>query len=115
VCALDLFDGKVATTREDAAKYMQGLTQERGTALIDGIFVYFGKDMHFGTIGWCMGGGWSMQAALRGGIQVDLCVIYYGMPETDSVKLASLHAHVLGFFANKDKWITPQVVNDFKE
>ncbi len=114
VCAIDLYDGKVGTTREEAQKYMQALTQERGNALIDGAITYFGADMHFGTIGWCMGGSWSQQAALRGGKQVDACVIYYGMPETDPEKLKSLHAHVAGFFGNKDKWITPKVVADYK-
>ena len=113
VCAIDLYDGKVGTTREEAQKYMQGLTQERGNALIDAAISYFGNDTHFGTIGWCMGGSWSQQAALRGGKQVDACVIYYGMPETNPEKLKELHAHVQGFFGNKDKWITPKVVEDY--
>jgi carboxymethylenebutenolidase len=115
VCAIDLYDGKVATTREDGSKYMQALSQERGNSLIDGAVRYFGKDVHFGTIGWCMGGGWSQQAALRGGKQVDACVIYYGMPETNPDKLKELHADVLGIFGNKDKWITPKVVSDYKD
>ena len=115
VCALDLYDGKVGATREEAQKYMQGLSQDRGNAIVDGIITYFGKNTHFGTIGWCMGGSWSQQAALRGAKQVDACVIYYGMPETDPEKLKELHAHVEGFFGNKDKWISPKVVSDFKD
>lgn len=115
VCAIDLYDGKVATTREDGSKYMQGLSQDRGNAIIDGAIAYFGKDAHFGTIGWCMGGSWSQQAALRAGKQCDACVIYYGMPESDPEKLKNLHAHVLGIFGNKDKWITPKVVSDYKD
>jgi carboxymethylenebutenolidase len=115
VCAVDLYDGKIGTTREEASKLMQSLSQERGNALIDGIVSYFGKDTHFGTIGWCMGGGWSQQAAIRAGKQADACAIYYGMPETDPVKLKELHAEVLGIFANKDKWITPVVVSDYKK
>ena len=114
VCAIDLYDGKIGTTREEASKLMQSLPQERGNALIDGAVTYFGKDVHFGTIGWCMGGGWSQQAALRGGKQVDACVIYYGMPETNPDKLKELHPHVLGIFGDKDKWITPKVVSDYK-
>ena len=114
VCAIDLYDGKIGATREEAGKLMQGLTQQRGNSLIDGAVTYFGKDVHFGTIGWCMGGGWSQQAALRAGKQADACVIYYGMPETDPEKLKSLHADVLGIFGNKDKWITPKVVDEYK-
>ena len=115
VCALDLYDGKVGTTREEAMKLMQGLSNDRGNAIIDGAITYFGKDTHFGTIGWCMGGTWSQTAALRGGNQSDACVIYYGMPETDVDKLKTLHAPVLGIFGSKDKWITPKVVEDYKD
>ncbi|MDP4219569.1 MAG: dienelactone hydrolase family protein [Bacteroidota bacterium] len=115
VCAIDLYDGKVATTREDASKYLQALTSDRGNALIDGAVTYFGKNVRFGTIGWCMGGTWSQQAAIRAGSQSDACVIYYGMPETDQAKLKEMHAHVLGIFGNKDKWISPKVVSDYKE
>ena len=62
-----------------------------------------------------MGGSWSQQAALRGGKLIKGSVIYYGMPETDSVKLSKLNAKVLGIFGNKDKWITPKIVADYKE
>ena len=115
VCALDLYDGKVATTREEASKYMQSLPAVRGNEIIDAVVTYFGKDTHFGTIGWCMGGTWSQTAALRAGNQADACVIYYGMPETDPEKLTTLHAPVLGIFGKKDKWITPKVVEDYEE
>ncbi|MEP7235424.1 MAG: dienelactone hydrolase family protein [Ignavibacteriota bacterium] len=115
VCAIDLYDGKVGTTREEAQTYMKALTQERGNYLIDGAITFFGKDIRFGTIGWCMGGGWSQRAALRGADQVDACVIYYGMPETSPEKLKDMHAEVLGIFGNKDKWITPKVVSDYQD
>jgi carboxymethylenebutenolidase len=42
------------------------------------------------------------------------CIIYYGMPETDSEKLKQLNGPVLGFFAKKDAWITPEVVQKFE-
>jgi carboxymethylenebutenolidase len=49
------------------------------------------------TIGWCFGGGWSLQTALLGGNQVVGCVMYYGMPEADVNKLKTLHCDVIGF------------------
>lgn len=115
VCAIDLYDGKVGTTREEAMKDMQELNTDRGNSIIDGAVMYFGKDTHFGMIGWCMGGTWSQTAALRAGNQGDACVIYYGMPETDPEKLKTLHASVLGIFGTKDKWITPKVVDEYQE
>ena len=114
VCELDLFEGKVPATREDASKFAQGLSDVRVNAIIDGAIAYFGKNTHFGTIGWCMGGTWSGQSALRAATQCDACVIYYGMPETNVDRLKELHAPVLGIFANKDKWITPAIVSNFQ-
>ncbi|MEI8133581.1 MAG: dienelactone hydrolase family protein [bacterium] len=115
VCAIDLYDGKVASKREEASVYIQALKPERAKAIIDGAIAYFGKDIRFGTIGWCMGGSWSQEAALRSGKQCDACVIFYGMPELDVTRLKELHAPVFGFFATKDKWITPKVVSDYQE
>src|SRR5262249_54126673 len=102
-------------SREEASKFAQGVTADRANALIDGALTYFGKNARFGTIGWCMGGTWSQQAALRAGKQCEACVIYYGMPETDPDRLKVLEAPVLGIFANKDKWITPDIVLQYQQ
>lgn len=114
VCAIDLFDGKVPANQDEASKAAQSVSADRAKALIAGAIAHFGTQTHFGTIGWCMGGTWSMQAALIAGKQADACVIYYGMPEMDEAKLKDLHAAVIGFFGKKDKWITPKTVSDFE-
>jgi carboxymethylenebutenolidase len=115
VLDLDLYDGKVATTREDAGKYMQSVKEDRAQAIIKGAVAYVGPNAHIATIGWCFGGGWSLQASLLAGSQDVACVMYYGMPEQDVNKLKTLHADVLGNFANKDAWINPKVVATFEE
>ncbi|MBS1666040.1 MAG: dienelactone hydrolase family protein [Bacteroidetes bacterium] len=115
VIALDLYDKKVARTREDAAKYMQAVTNERAVAIIKGAIAYAGGNAKIYTIGWCFGGGWSLQASLLAGKQADGCVIYYGMPEKDVEKLKTLHADVLGIFGSRDQWINPKVVDEFAE
>ncbi len=115
VLDLDLYDGKVATTREDAGKYMQGVKDDRAQAIINGAIAYVGPKAHIATIGWCFGGGWSLQASLLAGKQDVACVMYYGMPEQDVNKLKTLHADVLGNFANKDGWINPKVVGQFAD
>ena len=66
-------------------------------------------------MGWCFGGGWSLQAALLGGKQTVGCVMYYGMPEKDVAKLKTLNSDVLGLFADQDKWINPEVVKQFEK
>lgn len=115
VIALDLYDGKVATDPENATKYMQSATKERCEAIIKGAIMYAGKKARIGTIGWCFGGGWSNQASILAGKQGKACVMYYGMPETDPARLKLLKAPLLGIFAEKDGWISPEVVKSFGE
>lgn len=114
VLALDLYDSKVATTREDASKYVREVKEDRIRAIINGALDYAGPKARIGTIGWCFGGGWSLQSALMGGKRVLACVVYYGMPETDVEKLKTLNAPVLGIFGEQDKGITPAKVKEFE-
>jgi len=115
VLDLDLYDGKIATTREEARKFMQTVKEDRATAIIKGAIAYIGPKAHIATIGWCFGGGWSLQTSLMAGKQDVACVMYYGMPEQDVNKLKTLNADVLGNFANKDGFITPKLVAKFAE
>jgi carboxymethylenebutenolidase len=114
VIALDLYDGKVATTQQEAGKYMGEAKEERIRAIIKGALEYVGSKAKVGTIGWCFGGGWSLQTALMAGKQTSACVMYYGMPETDVEKLKTINGPVLGIFAKKDGWINPDKVKEFE-
>lgn len=115
VLAVDLYDGKVATTQEDASKYVQEVKSDRAFNIINGAIDYAGKDAVFGTIGWCFGGGWSLQAAITLGDKCKACVMYYGMPEKDLIRLAMLKAPVLGNFGKQDNFITPAIVAEFEK
>ncbi len=66
------------------------------------------------VMGWCFGGGWSLQLGLR---EPDLnaVIMYYGRLVTDPAQLASLQAPLLGVFGNKDKSIPPEQVNEFEK
>lgn len=114
VIAMDLYDGKVATNPDDAGKMMQSMKDDRARAIITAALDYVGKFGKVQTIGWCMGGGWSLQAAIMAGQQGYGAVMYYGMPEKDQAKLAQIQGPVLGIFAKKDQWITPEVVTQFE-
>jgi carboxymethylenebutenolidase len=46
--------------------------------------------------------------------QVKACVMYYGMPEMDVVKLKTLKCDVLGIFAEKDNFINVELVKAFE-
>ncbi len=114
VMALDLYDGKVATAPDEAGKLMQTNDKVRSAAIIQGGAAYAGPQARFSTMGWCMGGGWSLQAALLLKNKVKGCVMYYGMPEKDLAKLKMLKTNVVFIHATKDQWINDKVVADFE-
>lgn len=115
VLALDMYDGKVATTRDSAMKYMSGVSNERLENIIKGAIKYAGEDARIFTIGWCFGGMWSLQAGIIAREQGAGTVMFYGRPENNIDKLRQLHADVIGFFGNKDKSPSPEVVDAFVE
>lgn len=122
VVAIDLYDGSVATTREDAQKYMQGVDNERAKLIVEAITKYAkvkateaSAPLEVATIGWCFGGGWSLQGSLLANDYTKATVMYYGMPETDMEKIKTIKYPVLGIYANKDKWITPEVMKTFEK
>lgn len=115
VIDLDLYDGKIATDPKDAGKLMQAVVEDRAKAIISGAITYAGARAHIATIGWCFGGGWSLQTGLLAGKKLAGTVMYYGMPEQDVAKLKTLNADVLANFANKDQWINTKVVGKFND
>lgn len=114
VMAVDLYDGKVATNADEAGKYMQANDPKRSSAIILGAAKYAGDKADFRTLGWCFGGGWSLQASLLLKEKSKACVMYYGMPEKDLDKLKMLNAPVMFMHANMDKWINADVVSAFE-
>lgn len=114
VIALDLYDSKVATTREKAGEYMQAAKEERLTSIINAVLETLPSDAKIGTIGWCFGGGWSLKTALLAKDKTAACVIYYGMPVDDKEILSTLNSDALFIYADEDKWITPEVAKTFE-
>jgi len=117
VVALDLYGGmKSATTQEQASELMKNADEALATATITAAFKKYDKAEKTATIGWCFGGGWSLQAAMIGGKKTKACVMYYGMPEEDVTKLRdNLKCDVLFIFAEKDHWINKEVVSKFED
>jgi len=115
VIALDMYDGKLATDPQSAGKYMQEFKKERGAEIVKGALVYAGSTAKVGTIGWCFGGGQSMQASLLAGKQAAACVIYYGQPEEDIERLKTLNCDVLNIWPTQDKWINRDLIEKFEK
>jgi carboxymethylenebutenolidase len=116
--AVDLYRGKVAADPELAHELMRGLPEDRAARDLVAAAAYLkGRaevdPKKIGSIGWCMGGGYSLAAALN---IPDLaaCVICYGRLVTDSSLVAKIPCPVLGLFGQEDPGITPEMVRDFE-
>lgn len=115
ILAIDLYDGRVAENREDAAKLMQSVDEKRAINIIKGAIDLVGSEALVGTIGWCFGGGWSLNASIMLKQQGSACVIYYGIIENTPETFKELKAPVLGIFAEKDGWINPEVYGNLEK
>ncbi len=118
--AVDLYGGQYAETPEEARKLMGAAMEQQDVLLAKlAAAVKWARTENpkakLGTIGWCFGGGWSLQTAIRNGKDVAACVVYYGQLVTDPKELAPLHAPVLGVFAKRDGWINPEMVGKFEK
>jgi carboxymethylenebutenolidase len=113
--AVDLYKGKSSPDPKGAQALMQAKDEKFGDALEEaGIeWLKSQKAGKVATIGWCMGGGEALKAALNDPKDVDAVVMYYGFPVMDVEKLKTLKGPVLGLWANKDTFITPEKVAAF--
>jgi len=116
VLAVDLYNGQVATESSDARKYMTEIKQEEANANMKAAVEYLRTEgsKSIGSMGWCFGGGQSLQLALSGE-QMDATVIYYGRLTDDKDQLSAIKWPVLGIFAEKDQGIPPSTVNSFEK
>ena len=116
--AIDLYKGQVATDPKTAGELMGKLDEVWGDKVEEAAREWLkteGKVEKVATIGWCMGGGQSLRASLHDPKDVWATVIYYGMPVADVAQLKTLQGPVLGIWANKDGWITPEKVKEFEK
>jgi carboxymethylenebutenolidase len=116
--AVDLYRGKVATTPDMAHEIMRGVPEDRAKRDLHAAFEFLtsqpnvNKD-RIGSIGWCMGGGYSLDVALQEPT-LSATVINYGHLATDTEALKKINAPILGLFGGQDHGITPADVNKFK-
>ena len=114
--AIDLYDGKVATTPDEAKNLMGGVDAERATArlvgAVEALRAHEDSTGKVGTIGWCFGGGWSINASMA--TPIDATVVYYGQLPQEADKVAALQGPVLGHFGTEDESIDEVMVGGFE-
>jgi carboxymethylenebutenolidase len=116
--AIDLYRGKVAKTPDEAHEIMRGVPEDRAKRDLHAAFEFLAaqpnvKKDRIGAIGWCMGGGYSLDVALQEPtLAAD--VINYGHLATDTDTLKKINAPILGLFGAQDRGITPDDVHKFE-
>lgn len=110
--APDLYHGRSTTSPDEAGKLMMALEIDRAERDLRGAIDYLlARDdvagTRVGTVGFCMGGQLSLFAACANA-SVGACVDFYGIHPNVAPDLAGLEAPVLGFFAERDGFVTPE-------
>jgi carboxymethylenebutenolidase len=116
--APDLYRGKVANDMRVAGQLSGSLPRDRALRDLKAAVATLAANRNvdkerIGSIGWCMGGGYSLQLALNEA-RLKACVICYGRVPTNADEVKPLHAAVLGIFGEEDRGIPPDTVQKFE-
>lgn len=114
--AVDLYGGHSSSTPDEARALMQTVDPATATNTLVSWVQWLRQHPKVtgkvGTIGWCFGGGWSLNTSIA--TPVDATVIYYGRVDQPADRLARLHGPVLGHFASRDTFINRAMVETFE-
>jgi carboxymethylenebutenolidase len=123
VLAVDLFKGQVAAT-SDQARQLAGSVRSNPASAIGNLqsAVKYVSSLPFvdsskvASLGWCFGGGQSLQLALHSDQHpLAATILYYGTPlVTDTQQLSKIKWPMLGIFGDKDQAIPLANIQQFK-
>ncbi|MFZ0655265.1 MAG: dienelactone hydrolase family protein [Nitrososphaeraceae archaeon] len=122
VLAVDLFKGEVTTDRNRSSELTQQIrdNQNVATSNLKSAVKYLSSLPNVNpekivSLGWCFGGGQSLQLALNSQDHpLAATIIYYGRLVTDNATLASIKSPVLGIFGDQDMSIQVDMVKAFE-
>ena len=122
VLAVDLFKGEVTTDRNRSSELTQYVrdNQNIATANLQSAVKYLASLPNvnaekIASLGWCFGGGQSLQLALNSHDHpLSATIIYYGRLMTDNATLSAIKWPVLGIFGDQDSSIPVDTVKAFE-
>src|SRR5215475_5195551 len=112
--APDMYHGKTASEPDGAGKLFMALNIEQAEKDLRGAATYLknhSSTAKLGAVGFCMGGQLALYAATLNP-SVSACVNFYGIHPNVKPDYTKLSGPVLGLFAEKDGFVTPQVAKD---
>ena len=116
--APDLYHGKTTKSPDEAGKLMMAMRIDEAErdlcAAVDYLFTQDSvASAQIGVVGFCMGGALSLYTATKNP-KVGACVVFYGGHPKVKPDLPNLHAPVLGLYAEKDGFVTPELARDLE-
>lgn len=123
VLAVDLFKGQMATNNDQARLLSTSVRNNPGESIanLQSAVRYvsslpFVDSSKIASIGWCFGGGQSLQLALNSqNHPLVATILYYGTPLiTDAQQLSKIKWPILGIFGDKDQANPLPLINKFK-
>ena len=124
VLAADMYNGQVATI-PDQAMQLVGSVRDNPSEAIANLQAAVGylsslenvNPSRIASLGWCFGGGQSLQLALNTEAENPLAatVLYYGDPVMDEQELSKIKWPVLGIFGDQDESIPVENVTKFEQ
>lgn len=124
VLAVDLYNGKVANTAESAQNLVSKVRENPSESInnLQHAVSYLASlenvnSSKIASLGWCFGGGQSLQLALNTEQEYPLAatIIYYGNLVSDQESLSKIKWPVLGIFGDQDQSISVQSVKQFED
>ena len=116
--APDHYHGKTTKSPDEAGKLMMALRIDEAEKELEGAVDYLLKhdavtSRRIGVVGFCMGGALALYTATKNA-KVGACVVFYGGHPNVKPDLPNLHSPVLGLYAEKDGFVTPQSVRELE-
>jgi len=116
--APDLYHGKTTKSPDEAGKLMMAMQIDEAEKDLRGTIQFLLAHTattgdKVGTIGFCMGGALSLYAATKNP-QVGACVVFYGGHPNVKPDLPNLQAPMLGIYAERDGFVTPESVRELE-
>ena len=124
VLAVDLYNGQVANTTESAQNLVSKVRENPSESInnLQHAVRYLSSlenvnSSKIASLGWCFGGGQSLQLALNTEPEYPLAatIIYYGNLVSDQESLSKITWPVLGIFGDQDKSIPVDSVKQFED
>ena len=112
--APDMYHGKTASEPDGAGKLFMALNIAQAERDLRGAATYLARHSStakLGAVGFCMGGQLALFAATLNP-SIGACANFYGVHPNVKPDYAKLSGPVLGLFAEKDGFVTPQVARD---